>query len=202
MSGFSNFPSVLDSDTELYDVTDGVTALIDDHHNNIKEAVKAIEKKLGIDNTSVPTSIDYRLGHPSAGHTHDGASGQGARINATVLGLRHVVPWYYPGSVPSGPSLGIPFSFGLTSQIESVQVNLKTPPSGATFALDVNIGPTSLWAASQGNRPILPAGSAYFGHASPNFVTYPSGALITIDADKVGTSDPGRDLSVVFVFRD
>jgi len=232
MSGQTNFPSVLDDDTSLHDVVDSVTALIAAHHNNIKEAAKAIERKVGIDHTSAPTSLDYRLGSATNSHRHDGASGHGLAINpSTILvpsgghpsGLsladhltdatlhrataedlvkRVVVPWYYQGSVPSGASLGAPFSFGRTMQVEKVDVRVRRAPSGATTAFDVNFGPTSLWQASQGNRPILPAGSAYYGHGSVNLVTYPSGVMVTVDADVVGTNEPGSDLSIFFVFKE
>jgi len=221
MGGVTNYPSALDDNTSLYDVVDSTTAIIAAHHNNIKEAAKAIEAKLGIYNTSVSTSIDYRLGHPSSGHAHDAASGQGRKINPTTILVpsggypdalslhdhlmarpRHIVTWQWQGSTPSGASLGGPMVFPRTMQVESVTLTVKKPPTGATLAFDVNVGPTSLWQASQGNRPVLPIGSAYYGHASPNFVTYPSGALFVVDADKVGTTEPGSEVLFTFVFKD
>lgn len=82
MAGNTNFPTALDDDSSLIDVTDGVTAIEAAHHNNLKEAVKALQAKVGIFNTAAPTAIDYRLGHPSFGHRHDGASGQGVLIES------------------------------------------------------------------------------------------------------------------------
>lgn len=232
MSGQTNFPTGLDDDTSLYDVTDSVTALVAAHHNNIKEGVKAIERKIGIDQTSSPTSLDYRLGSATNSHRHDGASGQGLAINpSTILvpsgghpsGLsladhltdaslhrattedlvkREVVSWYYQGSIGVGASLGAPFSFGRSLQIESVTARLRRAPSGATTALDINIGATSLWQASPGLRPIFPAGTIGYDHASVNLITYPSGALMVVDADAVGSNDPGQDLSIFFVFKE
>jgi hypothetical protein len=206
MSGNTNFPTALDDNTSLIDVTDGVSSIAAAHHNNLKEAVKALEAKVGIFNTGAPTSLDYRLGHPTSGHTHDGASGNGGPLSASALtGFqvpRHIVQWYYQGSVPSGASLGAPVVFSRTMQLESVNVQMRRAPSGATAAFDVNFGPTSVWVASQGLRPILPAGTATYAHASPNLVTYPSGTLLTIDADKVGTNEPGSDVSIVFIFKE
>jgi hypothetical protein len=206
MGGNTNFPTALDDNSSLYDVQDGVDWLIEQHHNNLKEAVKAIEAKVGIYSTSAPTSLDYRLGHPSNGHNHNGASGQGAKIAASDLSgyqsNRHIINWFYQGSVPSGASLGAPMSFGRTMQIESVHVEMRRAPSGATAAFDVNVGPTSLWEASQLLRPIFPASAFLYKHASPNLFTYPSGALIILDADKVGTSEPGSDIHVSIIFRD
>lgn len=203
----SNFPTALDDDTSLHLVTDGVDSIQAAHHNDIKDAVKELEKKVGIYNTGAPTSLDFRLGHPTSGHNHNGASGQGAPLDASAVlaaipAIRYPVVWTYPGSVPSGASLGAPLSFGKTMRVESVHAALRRAPSGATAAFDINFGPTSLWVASQGNRPIFPVGSALYQNASPNFVTYPSGALIVVDADKVGTNEPGSDLSITFIFRD
>jgi hypothetical protein len=226
MSGITNFPTAVDDDASLLSVTDGVSSLTASHHNNLKEAVKAVEAKIGIFNSGAPTSLDYRIGNATNSHSHNGATGQGQKIvpsaipapsgavgGATSLlghlmdstihtSARHVVRWGYQGSIPSGASLGSPFSFGLTARIESIQGQLRRAPSGATLGLDVNIGATSLWQASQGLRPIFAPGTIGYLGASPNLMTYPSGARIVIDADKVGTNDPGQDLSLVFVFRE
>ncbi len=77
----TNFPAALDDDSSLYTVTDNVTAITAAHHNNLKDAVKAVEAKLGISNGIVATAMDYLLSHPSAGHAHNAASGQGRRIS-------------------------------------------------------------------------------------------------------------------------
>lgn len=249
MAGNTNFPTGLDDDSSLYDVTDGVSSIVAAHHNNIKEAIKAIERSLGIINTSSATAVDYRLGSPTNSHKHDGASGQGQRINPTAIQVpsggypsggylydhlmnatlhnpsallatgnatmlapallsvptsisRFIALNYAVGSMVVGSNKGIPFSFGRTMQLENVRANLRVGPSGATTALDVNVGPTSLWQASVGNRPIFIPGATDYGNASPNLITYPSGGIITIDVDAVGSNDPGQDLSITFTFRD
>lgn len=228
MAGVTNYPTALDNDSSLGDVTDGVSTLLDEHHNNPKEAIKAIEAKLGIYATDVATTIDARVGHPTYGHGHNGASGGGPKINPTNISVPsggypsggslhdhlmsatahaeapkyHLLRAHLHGSAVSGSNQGFPFSFGRTLQFHSVRANLRVGPSGATTAFDVNVGPTSLYQASQGLRPIFPAGATNYGNASPNLVTYPSGVIITIDVDAVGSSEPGQDLSVVFVFRE
>lgn len=85
MAGNTNFPTALDDDSSLYDVTDAVHTLQAAHHNNPKEAIKALEAKVGIFGTSSPTALDYRIGNPTNSHRHDGASGQGMPINATSI---------------------------------------------------------------------------------------------------------------------
>jgi hypothetical protein len=290
MAGQANFPTTLDDNTSLYDVTDNTTAIAAAHHNNMKEAIKAIEAKIGINLSTSDTAIENRIGSPTAGHVHDGILTQGVKINPTAIAIpsgglpngqslyehlmsqslhtatgvagtgiasmvgnnlifvptqaaivatgmasayspvgifvpaivatgiasaysgngifvptqvpRHVVPWYYQGSLGNGASLGAPMAIGRTMQLESVAVRMRRAPSGATTALDVNIGPTSLWQATQDARPIFAPGALSYGHASPNLVTYPSGALIAVDVDAVGSNDPGQDVSILFVFKE
>ena len=199
MAGAANYPTALDDDSSLIDVADGVTAIAAAHHNNLKEAIKALEARIGILETLSPTSIDFRLGSATGSHSHNGASGQGRAVSGIV---RAPVTWYHAGSLAASAPLGIPLSFDRSLQILSVRANMRRAPSGATTALDINFGPTSLWAASPLLRPIFPAGATAYGHASPNLVTYPSGAVITIDGDAVGSNDPGQDVSITFLFRE
>lgn len=212
MSGNTNFPTALDDDSSLFNVSDGVSTVQASHHNNLKEALKAIEKKVGIDLTSSPTSLDFRLGDPTTSHRHDGASGQGQKIAASSIQIasgalvpgrrQYALSAHLVGTAIVGANAGFPFSIGRTAILESVRANLRRGPSGATTAFDVNIGPTSIWTATQGDRPIFAPGATNYGHASPNLVTAPSGAIFTIDVDAVGSNDPGRDLTLVFVFRE
>ena len=206
MGGNTNFPTALDDDASLFDVTDGSSTIQAAHHNNLKEAIKKMQSKIGIFNSGSPTSLDFRLGDPTGGHSHNGASGNGGPLSASALtggiSFVHVVPWYYQGSVPSGASLGAPIALPQTRQVLSVAAQMRRAPSGATAAFDINFGATSLWAASQGLRPIFAPGANIAVVGTPNLGTYPSGTLIVIDADKVGTSEPGQDLSIVFTFRD
>lgn len=206
MSGNTNFPTAVDDDTSLFDVTDASSTLIAAHHNNLKEAIKKMQAKIGIFNSAAPTSLDYRLGNPTGGHTHDGASGSGGPLSASALvsgiSFIHVIPWYYQGSIPSGASLGAPIALPQTRQLLSVNAQLRRAPSGATATFDINFGATSLWAASQGLRPNFNPGSNIATLGAPNLITYPSGAFVVVDADKVGTNEPGSDISIVFTFRD
>lgn len=226
MAGNANFPTSLDDDSSLYDVTDAVTTLQAAHHNNIKEAIKALENKVGIYNTAAPTTLDYRIGNPTGSHNHGGASGFGALISATTI---PVPSGGYPSGgslhdhlmdaavhtnerwaaqiehVPSaavGSNIAAPIVIGRTGQIESISAVLRRGPSGATTSFKVLVGPTNIWGASVGLGVRFAPGATRYGQASPNLTTYPSGAIISLDADAVGSSEPGQGLSVIFVFRD
>lgn len=214
MSGSSNFPTALDDDTSLYDVVDASTAVIAAHHNNSKEALKRIEAKVGVFNTSAPTSLDYRLGHPTSGHSHNAASGQGPQLGASQIAhlatyvrdqIRTIITMQKNATLIVGSNVAPPMILGKTMMLESLQGALRRGPSGATAAIDINImgpGPTSVFHASQLFRPIFPPGAtAYVSSATPNYMTYPSGAVITMDVDAVGSSEPGQDLTITFIFR-
>jgi len=95
-----------------------------------------------------------------------------------------------------------PFTLPRTLVLESLSGNLRRGASGATAAIDVNVGPTSIYVASQGFRPIFAPQATLYMNASPNYVTFPSGVIITTDVDAVGSNDPGQDLTVIFVFRE
>lgn len=222
MAGQTNFPTALDDNTSLYDVTDSVTSLVAAHHNNLKEAVKEIEKKIGIEQTTSPTSLDVRIGSPTLSHTHNGASGQAQAINASTIlvpsggqpsGLtladhlmvppRYLHHVYHAGSLPlATPNAFGPFSLPRTMQLEAIHGQLRRAPSGATTMLDVNVGPTSIFIASQGLRPGFAPGATSYRGASPNYMTFPSGVVITIDTDNLGSNDPGQDLTLTFMFRE
>lgn len=214
MSGNTNFPTALDDDTSLLDVTDGVTNLQASHHNNPKEAIKALEAKVGIRSTDAPTALDYRIGNPTNSHRHDGASGQGMPINPTnvlfddgraladVGRNRLAQTIRQVGSAGVGSNVAGPVALGRTMVIENISAVLRRGPSGATAAFKVLVGPTNIYGASVGLGIRFAPGATKYGHASPNVTTYPSGTIITLDTEAVGSSDPGQDLSVIFVFRD
>lgn len=200
----ANFPTSLDDTSSLHEVTDGVSTVQAVHHNDLVSAIQAIEASIGVNGSSVPTSLRNRLGNPTTGHIHDGATGNAPKINATTIqGLTDysIVQMRINGTAASGANRAGPISIGKTLQLESVRAVALRGPSGATATFDVNFGATSLWQATQANRLILLAGASVAVSGTPNLSTYPSGAVITVDADTVGSSTPTEDLSLVFVFR-
>lgn len=215
MAGITNFPTALDTNSELFEVTDVVSSLQAAHHNNMAAAIKAIEAKVGIDNTGVPTALDYRLGHPTNSHRHDGATGQGMTIHATTIeGLasyigvatssvvdRFVQTIQHRGTSVVGSNVAPPVALGRTMSIENVSGVLRRGPSGATAAYKILVGPTPIFGASVGLGIRFAPGATRYGQPSPNLGTYPSGAIISLDVEAVGSSAPGEDLSVVLVFR-
>ena len=70
MAGSTNFPTGLDSYTDLIDLTNDALA---DDINNPRSALMAVETKVGVDSSVVATSLDYLLKNASSvnpGHKH------------------------------------------------------------------------------------------------------------------------------------
>lgn len=54
----TNFPTSLDS---YASIVDGTTILEAAHHNNVADAIEALEAKVGVDSSSVAGSLDYKV---------------------------------------------------------------------------------------------------------------------------------------------
>jgi len=76
----TNYPSSLDTSTELPVESDNTT-LSTNHvtaHQNIQDAIEAIEAKVGVDSSAVTSSLDYKVTNTSSsnpGHKHTLANG-------------------------------------------------------------------------------------------------------------------------------
>lgn len=76
----TNFPSALDDSTALPSTRLNSTTSLDSHasdHNNLADAVLALEAKVGANSSAVTTSLDYLVKNASSsdpGHSHTGAS--------------------------------------------------------------------------------------------------------------------------------
>lgn len=85
-----NYPATLDDNTTLFQIQNG-DVYIAPYHNNPKDAILALEAKVGVDGSAVATSLDYLLTNPLSvdpGHTHSGTSIAFADGSAGSPGLR------------------------------------------------------------------------------------------------------------------
>lgn len=81
--------------------------------------------------------------------------------------------------------------------ITGVSVAAGTAPTGgaSTITVDVNVAGTTIY-TTQANRPAIAVGafSAVGGAAAAN--TFTAGQVVTVDIDAVGSTEPGRNVSV------
>lgn len=214
MSGLANYPTALDDDTSLHDVVENVTSLVAAHHNNTKEAVKALEARVGVYSSDDPDSIDYRLGSATDSHSHNGASGQGQQIDASAIlaqALASVAPRVSFHSADNSVRSAIasqvvsPIVMPRTMYLESVNLGAIRGPSGGTTVIDVNFGATSIWYATQAGRLMMgPTAGRMVATTSftPNQITAASGILISWDVDAVGANVGYDRGGIVLVFRE
>lgn len=124
----TNFPTSLDNSTTL-PAESANTPLSTNHvtaHQNIQDAIEAIEAKVGIDSSVDTTSLDYKLKSTSSsnpGHKHTLANGA-TDVTATASELNKMA------GTPAGlTSTEIGYLDGVTSPIQT-QLDAKAADSG------------------------------------------------------------------------
>ncbi len=82
-----NYPTSLDTFITLVDNVDSALAA---HQNDRGDAIEALEVKVGVNSSSINTTIDYFLKHASGAyrtHIHDGTSDDGSANLGPLTGL-------------------------------------------------------------------------------------------------------------------
>jgi hypothetical protein len=79
-----------------------------------------------------------------------------------------------------------------------VKLVVKTAPTGAAIIVDVNKNGTTIF-TTQGNRPQIAAGATTGDSGTPDVTTLAETDKLTIDIDQIGTTEPGKDLTVEVV---
>lgn len=90
----------------------------------------------------------------------------------------------------------IPESSGIT-KIRGVSVAVGTAPTGQSIKIDVNKGTTTIF-TTQANRPDVAIGVTSAAEVTNMDVTaIAAGDYLTVDVDQVGSTEAGRDLTVI-----
>ena len=79
--------------------------------------------------------------------------------------------------------------------IGAVRAAVGGAPAGGSLVLDVKVNGVSIYATTPANRPSIGAGSQTALGGTPDTVTIPAGAYLTVDVISV-PSTPGSDLTV------
>lgn len=146
----STFPTALDS---IPDVTDGVDYPEATHINTLNDAVENIEEKIGIDDSAVSTSLDYKLTNTTNGHDHDGSDSKkviATNLNSTGLTASQLLRVNSSGTaiessgktIPTGTIVGDSDSQTLTSKTLTSPV-INTSVSGTAFLDEDNMASNS-----------------------------------------------------------
>ena len=82
----TNFPTGLDifinpSGSDQLHGPPGTTHA--DQHTNTNDAIKALQSRVGVTGSAVPTTIDYELHNVNHGHDHDGINSRPVKIGTS-----------------------------------------------------------------------------------------------------------------------
>lgn len=84
-----------------------------------------------------------------------------------------------------------------TLYFSTVDLRVKTAPTGADVIVDINLNGNTIFST----RPKIVAGQTTGGTAAVFSTTQlVDGDVITIDVDQVGSTEPGRDLTIALAF--
>lgn len=165
-----NYPTSLDDDTSLYTVVDNTNDVLAAHHNILRDAVKALESKVGVDSSSANTTIDYFLKHASGAyrnHTHDGSSDDGV-ILAQNNGLISANETFTYAS-----SITIAVASGAGGKYQRGDILVFTQHSSVKYFFIIGVADTLLTVKGNGavvveDTATYPITSNYYSHqASP-----------------------------------
>jgi hypothetical protein len=193
-----NFPATLDDNTTLFSLANG-DVYIAQHHNNPKDAILALEAKVGVDSSAVTTSLDYLVkssGSVDPGHKHTGTTVTFADGSVGTPGLRFGSPTvtdtntglFHPGTG------AIAFAASGTEVARIVQTGIGIGTNGANgFPLEVAGG----HARFQGNFGIQFGGTG----AGDAEVTLRRTAtrLLALDGQLRIISGNAADLGLIFI---
>jgi hypothetical protein len=140
-SAATNFPAALDDNTTLFELQTG-DVYIASHHNNPKDAILALEAKVGVDGSAITTSLDYLVkntGSVDPGHRHTGTSVSFSDGSAGTPGLRFGNPVTDTNTGLFHPAVGaVAVSASGTEVVRVVSTGVGVLTSGANgFPLEV-----------------------------------------------------------------
>lgn len=80
--------------------------------------------------------------------------------------------------------------------IAKVYAYAKTGPVGAAIIMDINVNGVSIWASTPANRIQIASGAVSGTQTSFDTTALVENDILTIDIDQIGSSTPGKDVTV------
>lgn len=117
-------------------------------------------------------------------------------VENAINGLRPTLYIFNPGVQIVATNISGTFEIQQSLTIDSVDLRIKTAPTGAALIVDINKGGTTIFST----RPeIAASATSGGGGAVLSVTTLAAGDLITVDLDQVGSSVAGSDLTIALV---
>jgi len=107
--------------------------------------------------------------------------------------------WFVGGTVATGTEQGPTFRMKRATIVESIDLHVKTAPTGAALIIDINEGGTTL--LDDGDSGVKPTiaidGTTEDDNEVFTDTALAIGAELTMDIDQVGSTEAGKDLTVL-----
>ncbi len=132
-------------------------------------------------------------------------NGQVMKISSAVPALADVnraVVFYIDSTLATGAGQSAKIRVPFAGTITRVDAYVDTAPTGASLIADVNIGGTSIWAATQANRVTIAAAGTSGSQTSFDTTAVAAGDTLTIDLDQVGSTVAGADLTIIITIKE
>lgn len=119
-------------------------------------------------------------------------------VENAINGLRPTLYVFNPGGQSVATNISGTFEIQQSLTIDSVDLRIKTAPTGAALIVDINKNGTTIFST----RPqIAAAATSGGGSAVLSVTTLAAGDLITVDIDQVGSSVAGSDLTIALIMK-
>jgi len=118
---------------------------------------------------------------------------------ADILYVPRTYVWFVPGTLATGTEQAATFRMKRATTVESVELHVKTAPTGAALIIDINEGGTTLFnEGDSGVRPEIDIdGYTEDGNEVLTDTAIAAGAELTMDIDQIGSTLAGEDLTVL-----
>lgn len=132
--------------------------------------------------------------HDPAAHKASHAGGGADKLKYT----RQIMWFIIDATLATGTDKSATIVYrGPTLTLVRWDFRAKTAPTSAAMIADVNVGGTSLWNATQANRPTIAAAATSGTGTSFDTTTLSDGDVLTLDIDQVGSGTAGGQVTLI-----
>lgn len=152
----TSFPTAIDSfvNPTATDTLDSVTVPHASQHTNENDALLALQTKVGINGSTDPNSLDYKVAHSGGG-----VLDAGMLLGATSLGLNYLCPYAVTSgnlstaTLTNGRTFWIPFYVNENITVSTLNIKVSTAQVGGSakvgiYSINTSSLPDSLLAVS------------------------------------------------------